>query len=69
MTASPTSPTSPTSSTPRVPDHIIVTFDGKVREMLRIGVDPNSGSSSGGSVEAPRARGRTRVRYYAQMLG
>jgi hypothetical protein len=70
MTASPTSPTSPTSLTPRVPDHIIVTFDGKVREMLRIGVDPNSSSSSSGSsAEAPRARGRTRVRYYAQMLG
>jgi hypothetical protein len=69
MTASPTSPTSPTSSTPRVPDHIIVTFDGKVREMLRIGVEPNSSSSSGGSTETTRGRGRTRVRYYAQMLG
>ncbi|KAF2852206.1 hypothetical protein T440DRAFT_466909 [Plenodomus tracheiphilus IPT5] len=66
MDATP-SPTSSTSSSPffasspespPVPDHIIVTFDGKVREMLRITRDEVE--------EERRSRPATsRPRYYA----
>ncbi|CBX91111.1 hypothetical protein IAQ61_002571 [Plenodomus lingam] len=68
MDAAP-SPTSSESSSPffasspsfpPVPDHIIVTFDGKVREMLRITRD---------EVEEEQRRSRppvpSRPRYYA----
>ncbi|KAF3036016.1 hypothetical protein E8E12_000049, partial [Didymella heteroderae] len=61
--SSPTlSPTSPTSRAlgafpfPPIPDHIIVTFDGKVREMVRIEKEP---------VEKRQALSKPR-RYYSK---
>ncbi|XP_014555093.1 hypothetical protein COCVIDRAFT_39156 [Bipolaris victoriae FI3] len=68
----PDTPVSPASSTtssyfsssssgePQVPFQIIVTFDGKVREMLRIERDENS------PIQAPRPRKAPRPRYYAR---
>lgn len=44
---------------PPIPDHIIVTFDGKVREMLRITRDAADEERS------PRVR-KARPRYYAE---
>ncbi|EOA82585.1 hypothetical protein ACJQWK_04592 [Exserohilum turcicum] len=65
----PTTPVSPASSTsssyfnsstePQVPFQIIVTFDGKVREMLRI----ERGESA---PETRKSRRTPRPRYYAR---
>ncbi|KAF1842069.1 uncharacterized protein K460DRAFT_370068 [Cucurbitaria berberidis CBS 394.84] len=41
---------------PPIPDHIIVTFEGKVREMLRITRDSTD--------EKQRGRSGSRQRYY-----
>lgn len=46
-----------TSDLPPIPYHIIVTFDGKVREMLRITRDSTD--------EERREKPRSRSRYYA----
>jgi len=63
--------TSPTSSdsgsayfrpdSPQIPDHIIVTFDGKVREMLRITRDEEDDDDE----QPRRSRKTSRPRYYA----
>ncbi|KAF2633702.1 hypothetical protein BU25DRAFT_453439 [Macroventuria anomochaeta] len=55
-TSSPTSQAFSAFPFPPVPDHIIVTFDGKVREMVRITKDP---------VEARESRPKPK-RYYSQ---
>ncbi|OAL49551.1 hypothetical protein IQ07DRAFT_588107 [Pyrenochaeta sp. DS3sAY3a] len=48
---------SQTMSLPPVPDHIIVTFDGKVREMMRIVRDSSD--------DERRPRTSSRPRYYS----
>ncbi|KAJ8117236.1 hypothetical protein OPT61_g1522 [Boeremia exigua] len=55
-TLSPTSHAFDAFPFPPIPEHIIVTFDGKVREMVRIVKDP---------VETPKARPKSK-RYYSQ---
>ncbi|USP73911.1 hypothetical protein yc1106_01185 [Curvularia clavata] len=77
--STPSTPISPASSTgssyfnspsspnePQVPFQIIVTFDGKVREMLRIQRDDSSLVEQ----QPPQRPRRTpRPRYYARNLG
>ncbi|KAF1836963.1 hypothetical protein BDW02DRAFT_520007 [Decorospora gaudefroyi] len=63
----PSTPSSPSSqsyfntppSTPQIPYHIIVTFDGKVREMLRIARDSEQ-------EQERKTRWTARPRYYAR---
>ncbi len=70
---SPSTPSSPTLSTassspfPRVPDHIVVTFEGQVREMLRITRDVEEEEEERRS--RSNSRSRTRPRYYARFRG
>jgi hypothetical protein len=45
---------------PPVPDHIIVTFDGMTREIMRIRRDED------GEESRPRTNSRARPRYYAR---
>ncbi|KAF2133364.1 hypothetical protein P153DRAFT_282765 [Dothidotthia symphoricarpi CBS 119687] len=54
---SPTTSSQSLASLPPIPQHIIVTFDGKVREMLRITRDAD--------IEEQSSRRRVRPRYYA----
>jgi hypothetical protein len=58
-----TPPSSPSESSPQpqVPLHIIVTFEGRVREMLRISREEGEVSPT----EERRSRRTTRPRYYA----
>jgi len=46
---------------PRIPDQIIVTFEGKTREVLRIGQDEDGESERRGRPVTAR-----RMRYYAR---